>query len=276
MDPPARNKSPLGYPGGKTRACAPLDAIVTEWFDMSRYDTIASPFMGGCSFEFFMQAKYGKRLILNDKFTPLFNFWKQVQDDGEALCQQLDAIETVSKTTFDIYKKSFDDENMDRLTQATRFFVLNRASFNSKTLSGTYSKHGSEHRYTPSSIQRIRDLRVPPSQVCIHNLDFEDFLATAVGPDADRTWIFLDPPYYLGTASSSYYGKRGDMHSGFDHRRLFDVLKTRRGWMMTYNDCAYIRELYKDDTILDVGWSYSMSRKNKKSSEIVIIRPSPP
>ena len=39
---------------------------------------------------------------------------------------------------------------------------------------------------------------------------------------------------------------------------------------MTYNNCVYIRELYKDFLILDVNWSYGMN-KTKESSEIVII-----
>ena len=39
---------------------------------------------------------------------------------------------------------------------------------------------------------------------------------------------------------------------------------------MTYNDCEYIRELYKDYEIHDVNWKYGMN-KSKESSEIVII-----
>jgi len=41
------NKSPLRYPGGKTRACKPLYAILTQYFDMSKFTNIVSPFFGG-------------------------------------------------------------------------------------------------------------------------------------------------------------------------------------------------------------------------------------
>ena len=39
---------------------------------------------------------------------------------------------------------------------------------------------------------------------------------------------------------------------------------------MTYNNCEFIRNLYKSFKIIDAEWSYGMN-KSKKSSEIVII-----
>ena len=39
---------------------------------------------------------------------------------------------------------------------------------------------------------------------------------------------------------------------------------------MTYNNCEFIRNLYKDFIIIDTQWSYGMN-KSKKSSEIVIV-----
>ena len=52
------NKSPLRYPGGKTRACKPLDIILNEEFDISSFKSISSPFFGGGSFEFYIQNNY--------------------------------------------------------------------------------------------------------------------------------------------------------------------------------------------------------------------------
>ncbi len=65
-------KSPLRYPGGKTRACDILDEIINEkGFDKS---VVISPFFGGGSFEFFLRTKYDSKLIVNDKFKPLISF----------------------------------------------------------------------------------------------------------------------------------------------------------------------------------------------------------
>ena len=56
------NKSPLRYPGGKTRACKILDTIVNKYFDIKQFNTILSPFIGGGSFEFYMQNKYNLKI----------------------------------------------------------------------------------------------------------------------------------------------------------------------------------------------------------------------
>ena len=38
------NKSPIRYPGGKTRACKILDKVINDYFDISNIDIIISPF----------------------------------------------------------------------------------------------------------------------------------------------------------------------------------------------------------------------------------------
>ena len=47
-------------------------------------------------------------------------------------------------------------------------------------------------------------------------------------------------------------------------------MKTKKNWIITYNNCEYIKNLYKDYLIIDVNWSYSMN-KTKSSSEIIIL-----
>ena len=60
------------------------------------------------------------------------------------------------------------------------------------------------------------------------------------------------------------------MHENFDHKKLADVLSDKINWIMTYNNCSYIRELYKDQIIIETSRSYGMN-KTKDTSEIVII-----
>src|SRR3989338_4368122 len=83
------NNSPLRYPGGKTRACKKLDTILKKHFDISKFNNIVSPFFGGGSFEFHIQNNYGLNIIANDKFVPLYNFWKTCKSDKENLCKEL-------------------------------------------------------------------------------------------------------------------------------------------------------------------------------------------
>jgi DNA adenine methylase len=258
------NKSPLRYPGGKTRACKKLNIILNENFDIKKYNTIISPFFGGGSFEFFIQNNYNVRIIGNDKFTPLYNFWKNCKVNKDSLCTELNKhINTVNKEKFMEMREKILSEK-DDFTQSIMYFIINRSSFSGATLSGGFSLESSKKRFTKSSIERIN--RLDLSKFEIYNLDFEEFLDKHGNT---KSLIFLDPPYYLGK-KSKLYGKNGDMHESFNHEQLCKCLKNKKNWMMTYNNCDYIRNLYRDYKIIETNWSYGMNR-SKSSSEIVII-----
>lgn len=265
------NKSPLRYPGGKTRACRILDEIVASRFDVKNFDTLISPFFGGGSFEFYMQNKYNYSLVVNDKFTPLYNFWKQVKTDKFELCRKLRGIPTVSKSDFVGYRNSIIKLSEDVMQQSIQYFIINRCSFSGATLSGGFSEEASIKRYTPSSVSRVE--AVDMTRVEVHNMDFEDFLNKCLplySVNISKCILFLDPPYFLEGRKNNLYGINGDMHEEFDHIGLFSAISIRNNWILTYNNCSYIRDLYKDYTIIEVGWSYGMNT-DKVSSEIVII-----
>jgi DNA adenine methylase len=271
-----KNVSPLRYPGGKTRACKIIEQTMLQYFDMTQFDTIVSPFLGGGSFEFYLQNKYNLKLVANDKFTPLYNFWKQVKTDKHALCDHLRKIGPVSKEQFMSYRDAIMGLRDDTLQQAIYYFVINRCSFSGATLSGGFSAEASAKRFTPSSINKIEALDF--TNIELYNEDFSDFLSAAnnivsgvnnavSGTNKSGSFMFVDPPYYL---EQKLYGMNGDMHEGFDHELLFDVLHTKNNWLITYNNCEYIRNLYKDYTIIEVQWSYGMNA-SKASSEIIIV-----
>jgi len=257
------NGSPLRYPGGKTRACKILDEILNEHFKIEEYDEITSPFFGGGSFEFFIQNKYHKKIIANDKFKPLYNFWINCKNEKKKLCAVLKKNLIIDKGTFlKLRNKIIDHENS--FEQAVYYFIINRCSFSGATLSGGFSLEASTNRFNISSIEKINNLDL--SNFEIHNLDFEDFIKDKIN---DNTFMFLDPPYYL-EKKSKLYGNNGDLHEFFDHKQLYEILKDKKNWLMTYNNCAFIKDLYKDFIILEVSWSYGMN-KSKESSELVII-----
>ena len=80
-------------------------------------------------------------------------------------------------------------------------------------------------------------------------------------------FLYLDPPYANG---ERLYGDKGDMHEGFNHEELAELLKQRSGWLLTYNDCDSIRGLYEGYDIRTPEWTYGMSN-DKKSREIIIL-----
>lgn len=259
-----KNKSPLRYPGGKTRACKPLDIILNEHFDITLFKNIVSPFLGGGSFEFHIQNKYKLKILANDKFTPLYNFWSVCKSNKKNLCEELyKKIGKIEKDDFKGLREEIMNEN-NKLNQSIMYFIINRCSFSGATLSGGFSLEASKKRFTKSSIKRIEKLNL--DFVKFTNLDFTDFLMNF--DNNEENIYFLDPPYYLTT---KLYGNNGDMQEYFDHQRLQKILKSKNNWILCYNDCEYIRNLYKDYKIIDLDWKYGMN-KSKKSSEIVIVK----
>jgi site-specific DNA-adenine methylase len=93
-------------------------------------------FFWGGSFEFYLQNKYGFKLIVNDKFISLYNFWKQVKINKSILCDELRKIKSVSKEQFTAYRNTIMNLNDDILQQSIQYFIINRCSFSGSTLSG--------------------------------------------------------------------------------------------------------------------------------------------
>ena len=261
------NKSPLRYPGGKTRACAILNNVFQEQFDASLFDTVVSPFFGGGSFEFFLQHKYGYNILANDKFTPLYSFWQNCKENKEELSTRLEKTVTsinMTKGDFCSYRNGIM-QLTDPLEQAISYFIINRCSFSGSTLSGGFSEDASKKRFTPSSIQKIKNLDL--TGVDFLNIDATDMIQQH--RTSDKQFLFLDPPYQL-EKKSTLYGLRGDLHVRFDHLKLYETVRHQQNWILTYNNSDWIKELYKEFHIHEVDWKYGMN-KSKQSSEIVII-----
>lgn len=269
-------KTVLRYPGGKSRARKILYDILTNHFDISGLKTLISPFFGGGSFELFIHEQYGCNIVANDLFEPLYCFWNEVKHNKTELCNKLHSIHSTNNNINDLRSLFFEYRNNimneeDTLKKALQFFFINRCSFSGSTLSGGFSEQSAKTRFTKSCIDRIHDLDL--LKFTFSNEDAIKMLNKITDEHTNNdanSFVFLDPPYFIGN-KSKLYGKNGDMHSTFDHRKLFDaVSKLKVQWMLTYNDCDDIREMYKDYKILPLEWAYSMN-KSKKSSEIVIL-----
>lgn len=255
--------SPLRYPGGKTRACKVLDEIVITCFGIPTH--IYSPFFGGGSFELHMMKKYKCRISAADAFMPLANFWLTIQDGHmPLLLDEVRSLRPMSKERFNDMRRHIMDPDLPPITRAAYYYTINRCSFSGATMSGGFSLDAATNRFNDTALERLASVDL--SQVHFKHQDFQQFLEE-VDTETHGCLIFLDPPYYV---ESKLYGKFGDMHEGFDHTRLASMLKSKTRWVLCYNDCDYIRNLYRGYTILNVSWSYGMNR-SKQSSEIVIL-----
>ena len=80
-------KTPLRYPGGKSRACTKLDQYIPN---LDGYSEYREPFLGGGSVAIHITKKYPHLDVwVNDLYEPLYNFWRVLQDDSNALYETL-------------------------------------------------------------------------------------------------------------------------------------------------------------------------------------------
>ena len=244
-------RSPLRYPGGKSRAVSAIMRLIPN-------DTTLmwSPFLGGGSVELACAAR-GIEVFGSDLFEPLVNFWNILLEDRDRLADAVEEYLPLPKHRFYELQKTYLQMS-DPLERAAVFFVLNRASFSGATLAGGMSP--GHPRFTPSSIQRLRDFYI--EGFAVKHCDYREAIINA--PDE---LMYLDPPYII---DSKLYGYKGDMHTDFDHEELARILRGKSKWILSYNDSEIIRDLYDGYEILTPQWVYGMAR-DKRSREVLIV-----
>lgn len=246
-----RMRTLLRYPGGKSRAVKYLREYIPD--DVSE---ICSPFFGGGALEIAL-AKEGVKIQAYDKFDLLVEFWQCAIESPVYLADEVSKLFPLSNDKFRELQATIYDLP-SKIERAAAFYALNRSSFSGTTLSGGMSK--GHPRFTESSIDRLRNFKSK-------NISIDVACFTESIPKNKDKFLYCDPPYYI---ESTLYGVKGNAHAEFDHVRLSEILKERDGWVLSYNNCDEIKELYKEYEIVYPEWRYGMN-KSKKSSEILIL-----
>lgn len=256
-------RSPLRYPGGKQKALAQIAGFLPD--KVAEY---REPMVGGGSIYFHVRSKaLANKYWINDQFDELIAFWQTVQSDK--LCQRL--ITDLSKLrkrlvtaiqVKDFYLQAREKEVVDAYEMAKLFFFFNRVTFSGTTKAGGFSAAAAQSRFTMSSIERLRAMPEALAQTKVSKGDFAELI---IKPGKD-VFMFLDPPYFT---ANKLYGKNGSLH-GFDHERLADLLRvSKHKFLITYDDCPQIRELYKWARIEKWQLQYGMNNCNiAKTSKI--------
>ena len=80
-------KTPLRYPGGKSRACAKMESFFPDLLD---YENYCEPFLGGGSVAIYVTKKFPHlKVWVNDLYEPLVNFWECLQLAGDIMQERL-------------------------------------------------------------------------------------------------------------------------------------------------------------------------------------------
>ena len=235
-------KTPLRYPGGKSRAVPKL----SKYFpDMSNIKEYREPFIGGGSVAIAITKQYPDiNIWVNDLYEPLYNFWVELRDNGEYLHNQLAQLKTrypdrgSAKGLFLDAKEAVTDENQKDKDRAVAFYIVNKCSFSGLTESSSFSPQASDSNFSMRGINFLPEYSRLITNWKITNLSYEQLLC-----DNKQTFIYLDPPYDI---RSNLYGKRGNMHKGFDHDVFAsDCDRFISPQLVSYNSSQLVCERFK-------------------------------
>jgi DNA adenine methylase len=253
-------KSPLRYPGGKSKA---IDQIIE--FIPKHFTEYREPFIGGGSLFIYLKQIYPElNCWINDLNYELYCFWLSAQQDNQELVETVREIKKNNpdgRVLFDQLVGQKTEELTD-FERAVRFFVLNRITFSGTVEAGGYSQKAFESRFTDSSIERLLPLKKILKDVRITNLDYRKVLE----PSEEKVFTFFDPPY-LSATKSKLYGKKGVLHTSFSHDEFAESLKNyHHKWLVTYDDCPEIRSNFGFACIYEWELQYGMNNYKREKA----------
>ena len=277
-------KTPLKLIGAKTKVRDKL----YQYFP--RHDVYLEPFLGSGSV--LIGKPKVETEVVGDLNAHAINFFQMMQEHPESLYDEIqlqlqdfswEPDKEVDKKIFLSIRDTLIPQPLlgDRIKQAASFYVVTKACFNgiyrtdekgkcNSSFCGTTKGRGwITPEWYDAVFKRIEGVKFA-------EMDATDFIlnyARSYLNPGREVFMFCDPPYRL--CQTTYNGLA---FSDFDHFCLANNLKVfgekEMKFMVTLNDDEYVRELYKDYTILAHSVVYSCSQTPNgrgAKSELIIM-----
>ena len=275
-DPRKALKTPLRYPGGKSRAVTKMD----QYFpDLRDYVEFREPFLGGGSVALHISKKYPHlKITVNDLYEPLVNFWSNLQMFGEEMKEQLldyklthndpDSARELFNNSKDILGKT----SYSSIDRAVAFYIVNKCSFSGLTESSSFSSQASRSNFSVRGIEKLPGYSEIISNWNINGYSYEYLMEHDMH---DGIFMYLDPPYDI---KDNLYGRKGSMHKGFDHDKFAkDCDKYSIPMMVSYNSDQLVKDRFKGWNAAEFDLTYTMRsvgeymREQKGRKELLLI-----
>lgn len=267
-------KTPLRYPGGKSRACVKMDPYFP---DLRNYDEFREPFLGGGSVAIHITKKYPYLDIwVNDLYEPLVNFWQQLQMFGTDLKDKLVNLKSTHSNTesakelFLTSKEKVNDQSLPSLDRAVAFYIVNKCSFSGLTESSSFSPQASNANFSMRGIEKLPEYSKIIEHWRITNYSYDYLMDGNKG-----AFMYLDPPYDI---KDNLYGRKGSMHKGFDHDKFAaDCDANDMDQLVSYNSDQLVKDRFNNWNAAEFDLTYTMRsvgeymRDQKQRKELLLF-----
>ena len=251
-------KTPLRYPGGKSRAVTKMD----QYFpDFRNYAEFREPFLGGGSVALYVTKKYPHlKITVNDLYEPLINFWVQLQQFGDELTDKIRQYKSThpepdsARELFNNSKESVNDRSLDIIERAAAFYIVNKCSFSGLTESSSFSAQASNNNFSMRGIEKLPEYSFLISSWHINQYSYEYLMENDIH---DSLFVYLDPPYDI---KDNLYGRKGSMHKGFDHDRFASDCDKHSNihMMVSYNSDQLVKDRFKNWQAVEYAHTYTL------------------
>jgi DNA adenine methylase len=267
-------KTPLRYPGGKSRACEKMGPYFP---DLRNYNEFREPFLGGGSVAIYVTKKYPNLDIwVNDLYEPLVNFWQQLQMFGDDLKSKLEELKLSNNTPelarelFVKSKEHINDETQLNFNRAVAFYIVNKCSFSGLTESSSFSPQASNANFSLRGIEKLPEYSKLIVNWRITNCSYDYLMDGNIG-----AFMYLDPPYDI---KDNLYGRKGSMHKGFDHDKFAaDCDANNMDQLVSYNSDQLVKDRFKNWNAAEFDLTYTMRsvgeymRDQKQRKELLLF-----
>lgn len=257
--------SPLRYPGGKTR----FYGYVRELLKCNDLlgETYIEPFAGGAGLALKLLLKNDvERIVINDLDPAIYIFWDSVLNRTEAFCE---LIQNAVLTQFEWRRQReiyYAQDTSCPLDLAFATFYLNRTNISGVIKGGIIGGQEQDGNYKIDArfnkttlINKVLNIADRKEQIIVLNQDAKELLQPSQLRRFYKTFLNLDPPY-VKKGAQLYK----NAFSSTDHKELCDLISNcKRKWIVTYDICPLIEELYRyyRSSYLDVTYSIKGSKK---------------
>ena len=226
--------------------------------------------------------------VYNDFNSDLANLFRCVRDQPMAFLKELGFLPLNGRDEFFVLRKFLEQEEFTDafmrqelelaqreltpvqfeeiraiLLEKAQLYDIRRAAAFFKVIRYSYGSGCTSYGCQPFDIRKTFDLIWQGSRrlkdTVIENKDFEELIKQY---DRENAFIYCDPPYYLTEGHYAVEFRRED------HFRLRDTLKGCQGkFLVSYNDCEFIRELYQDFRIETVSRLNNLAQRYDSGCE---------
>lgn len=246
------------YPGGKTK----LLKVIRPQIDLlikNGATAYHEPCIGGGAVVASVAKDYPKlKLHINDADPYMYSIWQVIVNGSDNDLKYLfELIRQIPTVELFRYLRRVKPQNIVDIAYRAVFF--NRTTFSGIHNSGPYGGYAQNKQYKITGrywseriiadIQRTRFfLR---GRTSVSNLSVINYMQSKAG---DNDIAYIDPPYF--EKGNSLY-PTGMTHQ--EHQSLANVLQSKSNWLLSYDRCQAVAELYDFAARLLVPVKYSVT-----------------